>query len=60
MSTVRKRKTTSVYIDDDQLKTLRALSKELEVTMAAMIRRGIDLAIDWYEERKELLERNSG
>jgi len=51
-----KRVSTTVYLDVDQLKSLKDLSGKLEVPMAAIIRRGVDQAIRIYEEKHELFE----
>lgn len=56
MSGVRKVQKV-VYIDEDQLQALHAIKKKTLVPMNVVVRHGIDLAIKWYEEREEALER---
>jgi len=40
-----RRATTTIYLEDDQLKELRAIAKKTGRPMAHLIRRGIDLAL---------------
>lgn len=52
-----KRKTvTSVYLPEDQAVELDRLSKELMVTKAALIRKGVDWVIDWAQDRVDILK----
>lgn len=43
-----RRSSTTVYLDWDQLGDLRKISEETRVPVAAIVRRGIDLAIERY------------
>lgn len=51
-----KKFSTTVYLEPGQHTALMELSKKNDVPMAVMIRRGVKLAIDYYEEREELIE----
>ena len=52
-----RRYSTTVYLDPDQHKALKRLSEKTDVPIAAIVRRGVDLALAWFEEREELLEK---
>lgn len=45
---------STVYLDEEQRERLRELSKKNWIPMAAMIRKGVDLAIDYFEELEEM------
>lgn len=49
-------KSTTVYLSDDQHEVLKKISRDTGVPMAAMVRKGIDLAIAYFETRAEALE----
>ena len=51
-----RRHSTTVYLDSDQIRALRKLAKKSQVPMAAIIRRGIDLAIIDMEKRIAAIE----
>lgn len=51
-------KSTTVYLQRDQWRELKKLSEKLEISMAVMIRRGIDVSIEYYKEKLELFERS--
>ena len=48
---------TSVYLPDDQLKDLNKAARKLDVSRAMLIRKGIDMALAWADERAEILEK---
>ena len=48
---------TTVYIDSEQRDALATMSSKTRIPQASIIRHGIDLALVWYEEREEALEK---
>lgn len=53
--TQERKVTMSIDVEPDQREDLRRLSKDSGVPMNVMIRKGIDMAIAYYEERESLL-----
>jgi predicted transcriptional regulator len=47
----------TINIDADQKRALHKLSEKSGVPMSVMLRKGVDLALAWYEEREELIEK---
>jgi hypothetical protein len=41
----------TAYVDEEMLKDLRSISAQTRIPMSAIIRYGIDLALDYYEEK---------
>jgi predicted transcriptional regulator len=48
---------TTVYLDDDQYRALVILSRKTSIPQAVIVRKGVDLALAWFEEREALLEK---
>ena len=47
----RRKVSTTIYLDEDQVADLKRICQKLDVPQASLVRKGIDLAIDWGEER---------
>lgn len=45
---------TTIYLNEDQIADIARISQKLNVPKAYLIRKGIDLAINWGEERIEM------
>lgn len=41
---------TTVYLGADQAEALADIQRKTGIPRSVMIRRGVDLAIDWYEQ----------
>ena len=50
---------TTIYLTREQDEALEQLSRATDIPKAVMIRRGVDLALDWYANREELIEKGA-
>lgn len=50
---VMRRISTTVYLDDEQLDDLKAISRRTMIPMAAIIRQGINMVLLRYEDEEK-------